>query len=359
MLINNKGLAMPLVLMTLLVLSILGVSLLQYSITDNKQVAMDKKQMQAFYIARSGADAVAQYILDNPKQAATLINAGKSDSEDLGEGAFNVLVYGDPGREVLIKSTGTVDGVSQEATLSIDRSNLFDAAIAADNIFISGNAARINGNVVYKYRISDNIGSAVIPSPYTVTQNRYLLFPPADFPSDFGLPLISGDGSIEFFGQNKQAANITVDSRGTLISMNNKNHELNVPLGSSNNPKDRILIVYNFELTGGEVTLHGSGRLLLFVNSFRGGGNFRIAPGSNATIVVFVKAGGSFNMNGTPEFRGIIYAPDALVNLSGNSSFTGSIVADTFTGGGNITLTYAGLNTSNLPIPLYRRGVWR
>lgn len=356
MLINKKGMAMPLVLMTLLVLSILGVSLLQYSVADNKQVAMDKQQMQAFYLARSGADAVAQHILDNPGQAASLINAGKSSPVYLGEGSFEVLVYGDPGSEILIEATGTVNGVSQKATLSVVRHNLFDVALAANDIDIHGNAARIYGNVVYKNRIS--VGPAVIPSDWTATRNPDLFFPPAIIPADSGLSLIPVDGLMEFSGRQKQTRNITVDSRGTLISMNNKNHELNVHLGSSTH-EDRILKVGTFRLNGGDLTLHGKGRLLLFVNNFEGGGNFKIAPGADATIVVFVKAGGSFNMNGTPEFMGAIYAPEAPVNLQGNVSFTGSIIADTITGGGNVTVTYRSLDTSELPILLFRRGRWR
>ena len=96
-----------------------------------------------------------------------------------------------------------------------------------------------------------------------------------------------------------------------------------------------------------------------YINNFVGGGNFKIAPGSDASIVVFVSAGGSFSMNGTPEFKGAIYAPEASVDLQGNVSFTGSIVANTITGGGNVTVTYSPINTSNLPIPLYSRGVWR
>jgi len=345
---------MPLVLMTLLVLSILGVSLLQYSVADNKQVAMDKQQMQAFYLARSGADAVAQHILDNPGQAASLINAGKSSPVYLGEGSFEVLVYGDPGSEILIEATGTVNGVSQKATLSVVRHNLFDVALAANNIDIHGGAANIYGNVMYKNTIS--VASGVIPNPWRATQNQDLFFPPATFPSDSGLSLIPVDGSMVFSGKQTEA--IIVDSRGTLISMNNKNHELNVHLGSSTH-EDRILKVGTFRLNGGNLTLHGKGRLLLFVNNFKGGGNFRIAPGADATIVVFVKAGGSFNMNGTPKFMGAIYAPEASVDLRGNVSYTGSIVANTITGAGNVTVTYSPINTSNLPIPLYSRGVWR
>lgn len=354
MLINKKGMAMPLVLMTLLVLSLLGVSLLQYSVADNKQVAMDKQQMQSFYLARSGADAVAQHILDNPGQAASLISAGKSSPVSLGEGNFDVLVYGDPGSEILIQATGTVNGVSQKATLSIVKLNLFDVALAANDINISGNAARIYGNVVYKNTIS--VASGVIPSPWTATQNQDLFYPPATFPSDLGLSLIPVAGSMVFSG--RQTENITFNSHGTLIEMKNNNHELNVDLGSSTH-EDRILKVDTFTLNGGNLTLRGKGRLLLYVNRFEGGGNFKIAPGSDATIVVFVKAGGSFNMNGTPEFRGVIYAPDASVDLRGNVSFTGSIVANSITGVGNVTVTYEKFNTSNLPIPLYRRGVWR
>jgi Tfp pilus assembly protein PilV len=48
---NNRGVAMPLVLVVIFVISLLGTALWQYSITDTMHVSMDGKGMQAYYLA--------------------------------------------------------------------------------------------------------------------------------------------------------------------------------------------------------------------------------------------------------------------------------------------------------------------
>lgn len=351
---GQKGMALPIVLVSMFVLTLLGVALLQYGVSDAVQVSKDQQRMQAYYLARSGADAVAQHILNNPSQAAPLISADKSSPVVLGNGTFEVLVYGNPNSEVLIESVGTVGNVTQKAVLSVVKMSLFDVALAGNSINISGNSARIYGNVVYRNSIS--VASSVIPSGWSATQDTTLSYPPATFPSDAGLALIPVNGNMVFSGH--QTENITVDSRGSLIHLNNNNHTLNIYLGSSTY-QDRVLKVSTVRLNGGKIILHGKGRLLLYVDTFEGGGNFQTSPGSDASIMTFVSNGGTFNMNGTPEYTGGIYAPQATVNLQGNVSYTGSIVADSILGGGNATVTYKALNTSDLPIPLYLKGVWR
>lgn len=351
---SEKGMALPLVLVVALVLTLLGGALLQYAVTDTIHVARDEKTMQAYYLARSGAAAVAQHLIDSPQVAPTLINAPKSDSVTIDNGEFDVIVYGNPGTEVIIESTGTVDGVSVTASLSVAKLDLFDVALYGNTIDFGGNA-KINGNIIYKDSFSLS-GSAILNGEDE--QDPYMSYPDAPFPADVGLTLLnSPSGNVHLTGGNN-TLEVTTDSRANEIRLNSNNASINVRLGSGT-PQDRILKVSNFQLNGGDLVLHGTGRLLLYVDTFVGGGNFIHAPGSDADVIVFVAEDGLFNMGGTPEFQGAVYGPKATVDLTGTVVFNGSIIADEILGGGNTTVSYAEISSDNLPLQYYAQGVWR
>ena len=122
---DERGIALPVVLMVMIVLSVLGTALWQYSTADTVQVTVDEKKMQAYYLARAGAEATAQYIRNNPSSAATLINDPKTDpmymsdgTNDYGNGTYEVDVTGDP-NNVKIESTGTVNDVKQTVVITL------------------------------------------------------------------------------------------------------------------------------------------------------------------------------------------------------------------------------------------------
>lgn len=113
---NIKGGALVLVIIILAVFSILGVTLLTISLTENKQAIYQEKKVQAYYIARSGAEAVGSYIINHPKE--NLIDQN-SEPTTLGRGSFQIKVPRGEDRAIIIKSTGRVDSVIQVVTLRI------------------------------------------------------------------------------------------------------------------------------------------------------------------------------------------------------------------------------------------------
>jgi len=126
---NERGTALPMVLVVMIVLSLLGTALWQYSTADTMQVTADEKKMQAYYLARAGAEATAQYIRNNPDSASTLINDQKTDpvymsdgTDDFGNGTYEVDVTGDP-NNITIESTGTVTNVKQTVVIKLTLTN--------------------------------------------------------------------------------------------------------------------------------------------------------------------------------------------------------------------------------------------
>ncbi|GAB6182085.1 hypothetical protein JCM14036_34040 [Desulfotomaculum defluvii] len=131
---NQKGAAMIVALMVLLVVALLGTALWQYSSTDRLQVFRDEKRMQAYYIARAGADAtrskintILGLIVWENDQPVVLRNTNNDFFEN---GNFEVVTTIekikdsetnlDIGKKVKILSTGTVQDVSETVEINID-----------------------------------------------------------------------------------------------------------------------------------------------------------------------------------------------------------------------------------------------
>lgn len=117
---------MPLVLMVILVITLLGTALWYYSMTDIKHVSIEEKAMQAHYLARSGAELVADYAINNFESLISLDSyPWTSGPHSLGGNAekhFSVRINKQAQR-IIIESTGEVDGITQTLILEIDSSN--------------------------------------------------------------------------------------------------------------------------------------------------------------------------------------------------------------------------------------------
>jgi hypothetical protein len=130
MVIGKKGAAIPLVLITMFVLSLLGTAIWQYSMADTIHVARDELRMKAYYLARSGAEATLQAWMQSPLvdkpfgSSNTVYLDGNTDKlvtslpDEVG-GSFDVSVT-EESNVVKITSVGTVQGVSQTVRVSIN-----------------------------------------------------------------------------------------------------------------------------------------------------------------------------------------------------------------------------------------------
>lgn len=71
---KSSGYVLIVVLCVFSVLTILGTAFLSFSTNENKIVNKQKDNMQAYYAARAGADAIASYLVEYPNQVTTLKN---------------------------------------------------------------------------------------------------------------------------------------------------------------------------------------------------------------------------------------------------------------------------------------------
>ena len=62
---NEQGSALLLTIIITMILLVLGGALVSFSLMERGQVGRDEADLRAYYIARSGADLVAQLVLEN------------------------------------------------------------------------------------------------------------------------------------------------------------------------------------------------------------------------------------------------------------------------------------------------------
>lgn len=119
---GTKGLAMPLVLLVMFVMTLLSAALWQYSMKDLKHVTIEEKRMQAHYLARSGAELVRDYLIAHPDEFNSIkdLTSETQSYQNNSNNFFTVKVYEDEHGTRLIESTGKVDDVSETLILEMD-----------------------------------------------------------------------------------------------------------------------------------------------------------------------------------------------------------------------------------------------
>ena len=111
---NEKGVALPLVLIVMIVTMLLGTALWQYSMTDITHVSKEEKKMQAYYLARSGAELIA----DLKGEGTYTITENTPYNFTFDGHVINVVVGNDNGNDI-ITSTVTIGGITETLILNI------------------------------------------------------------------------------------------------------------------------------------------------------------------------------------------------------------------------------------------------
>ncbi len=131
---DEKGAAMIVALLVMVVLLLLGTALWQYSTSDTIHVAMDEKRMQAYYLARAGADATLEIWMQSDNESRP---SGESEPVyfDEDQGSFTsdyienagkfVVTINTNGDVTSIESIGTVDDISQKVTVNVSAASQY------------------------------------------------------------------------------------------------------------------------------------------------------------------------------------------------------------------------------------------
>lgn len=361
---DQRGMALVAVLIIASILTILGTTIWYYSTRDVMEADRTGKKMQAYYLARSGADAVAQYIMTNPdnidmaKYVESLINSPESDPVKLDgvPGSFKVKVTKDEDKSLVIISTGIVDNVKDSARLTLNRANVtpsLDVALFTATSINMGQkgSAKIIGDVatnaeepnsVYfpwsayiKGNLSigpngdiDKVISGARPNPKDNVEgmiqnlNATRTYELPKFPEiPTSLPF---RGIVEAGWNPSPPYPISNDGAYSDIIVYS---ELIIHIGE----QDRTIVVDNLTISGsGKITLNrtGNGKLYLYVKNkldIQDAGRVNVTGQPN-DVILYYKGSDTVHVGGDTKFVGCAYLEKADIKIGNSGGITGHII---------------------------------
>ncbi len=353
---EQKGMAIPMVLVFMAVLMMLGTALMQFSTAEAIQVARGKDKKQAYYVARTGADATAAWIIGNYNDVSELNAASYLPFNGTGYldyGNFKVNVEELDNGKLRINSRGFAGNTSDIVNLTVVPQDLFDNAMFGTAFINLKGSVIINGNLECNGTITFDGTAYTMSDEYECIENSERIYPEVDpFPENNSTEIIDvSNGITHPITSESSYDKINVKNGGTL---------------SFNVSTDTVVIVNDLDVKG-SLKVEGTGTLYLYVRNFVVGGNGKVVNNADSTsLIVLLPPNGLINFGGSPEFRGIIYGPNATATFSGDTEFTGSLIAGEVVNNGNPTVNYdpavADLSPDDIPVDnLFtglERGVW-
>lgn len=363
---NNKGIVLAYVLVIMAVMSILGFVFIHISLTETLHTARDKSKMQAYYLAKSGVEATVSWMLNTANDGKSLIGRTSDPVELAGSninGTYIVTVIGNVTSPILlVKGTGTVNGVSNTATMSIN-TGVFEGAVFKDMIYASTivtlkGTVDVYGDVSAGIKVDLNGGAKVLG---IINYPSVRDYPAIVFPAN---PSTFGDGSF-----NNAILDIGADSDEMMVyNLFSSNGDLTIKTGG----KVVTLVVDKLDIKGAliidggikEDETDGGGRLRLFVKTKADlqvvKMNYDLNP---RNLFIFMGVGSGLSFSGNTFINSLIYAPDANISSSGNANFTGFEIAGTVDMVGCSFLpnkfgSFDDIGIDDLPVVTYEKGSW-
>lgn len=361
---NQKGVTMIITLIVILVFTLLGAAIWQYGINSVKQADKNYKQKQAYYIARSGAEAFSTHILSESDTASLKNSLNKaigitSEPIDIGDGTCTILLKRN-GSKIEIEATGNYKGETAKATLDIRE--VLDIGMPSkifENIIFSTGSITLNGNVGINGTLEANGDINITGGSSSYEANSSKVYPMVVFPENTSTDKVNvTEGSVKPISGNKYYDEITVETDGIL--------QINLSGGGD------LILVANKIYIEGELRVQGSGRLLLYVKDLKTANNKGYIniynPLSIDSFIVLMPENGVYDVS---RFHGLLYAPGASVTIQGDNSFTGAMVAGDVVNNGNTGIIYvtdAGfithsyfedVETTRITTIRYYKGQWK
>ena len=357
---NQQGSVLVVVMVAMAALLILGGTLSTAALSDQRQAIRQQKNNEAYYIARSGAEAVEAVLIKNFSGIHNYI--GLSTEGELGSGRFETkVIEGDDGA-VVIESTGYAGNQSEKLTLTLtfpgdgDSGDpagpgflpIFDMAVFSHgNIKLEG-SSKIVGNAATG---SIERGAVDFANDQTSVENLYIgpggdpaivvnapkpsrnyqsvgnlekerLYPEPVFP-DFptGLPRrsdIIATGNIRnlLINQPGQYNEIKIDG----------SCKLTIDVGNS----DLVIRAKKFIVDGNadvEINRTGDGKLLLYVEDiFTSTAHFNENGPPGALIIYYQGTSENLKFSDWQKLPAHFFAKQATLEIGGSGGLIGNMI---------------------------------
>lgn len=357
---NNKGMALPLVLIVMLVATLLTTAILQFSVAELTHVSKTEKKMQAHYLARSGADAMAGHLIRNPSQVTSI--AAKTSPTQMATGTiapgkdFYLDVTGSPSDGVTISAKSSYDGITATSDLILEpvsAASIFRYVISSRQNLDVSRMKQVVGNLESRGSITRRHGVNPGDSPNS----------PIYYPSPI-IPLLPSGGHLNI--RNNQRVTLTESRFFSTINMAPNAH---LEFRTQGNV---LRIVVDTFTAKGNVTVNvvGGGRLELYIT---GRADFQtplvVNDSDPNSLFIFLRDGIHLNISANGVINGYIYGPNSNVGIqSAHTTIKGAVIANSVSksnnnaspSNGNVIFHPVSERIGNLDgVIILRRKLWR
>lgn len=324
MILNKKdGVALAIVLIITAALSVLGVGILSLSLAETKQVAYQNKKMQAYYLAKSGADIVSGYIIENPSQSSVtaLVGSGKSSQNNqLGNGSFDVQVTSAGGYgQVIVEAKGYVGDIDNTVKVYMSRlkmSEIVDKAIYSNKALDIKNMIVTNGDI----QSGENI-TFTPPGSHNEFTGKDFPYSPRIMEIDWGastagLPVLASLPADRIINNSCELPGTISLGNGQSLTFNTSN-------------VDMVVLAHNLSIKE-SLIINGTGRVFLYVDgtmTVKTNGDINTAPSSQ--LFIYLNTGSTLDLQAGKILNGYIFGPEATVIVqSDHTLVNGAIFSD-------------------------------
>jgi len=346
---ENDGYFLITTIIIMAVLLIMGSVLLNISLSEYKQSERNKDQIKAYYLARSGAEFVADSIINGDIEAEDSTFSINNKSQKIADINITEESLSNPNKKnYKIKSTAkaNTNSISETVTLNLVKEEI--TGLFNNAIFTKGDIDLSHNNGVVTGTNPDNPGNKPSVESYnniigaddsiiSITNSEKTMPP---------IPYFPEIGDENFVNDKNPSNNNVISESGYYgdIRINNGNNGKNgngkgnnnndsdglvidttdgTPNNSSDD-KDIFILLDNINLTE-DITIKGEGRVSLFINNH---GEFKTPNLETDQLFVFLKENATFTLQANSEFNGYIYGPDAEITMNSKwTEFKGAIVA--------------------------------
>lgn len=288
---NQDGYILATTLIVLVVMVILSLALIDTSSSESLQSKHYEKQLQAKYLAKSGTEIMADYIINNTDDFEILFldkAANFPFVKDLNGGSISVdVVKTSDGLEII--SEGSFKNSTEETKLLLK-----NIALGNEPLFYQ-DLEKVDQDPT-KTRYKKGLGEPTISEP---TSNGNLNQDKRDYTIDLNV--------------DKKYNNIKIDDGYTL--------KINT------HGQDRILIVDSFKIDGYINLSDDGGRVFLFVKSSATFENSY--KDIKNQLIIFAMDGSKVTINPDTDKESYlyIYAPFATLELNSSAKISGSVIS--------------------------------
>jgi len=351
---NNDGFALVASIILIAILLVLITVLVNISLAEYRQAERNKNDVKAYFLARSGADLMANYIINNESDASALLETGKD--YNLRDGSENFIstinILNKTTKNYEISSNAEINGVSKTVKVNIKKYDLFDTAIfAKSNLdFSKMEDLDLNDANINVETNGDNINDPenFIPDEQEIT-NSTKEFKSIDWDTNPTIQeLVNNDPT------GKEIIDDTISESGYYKDVTYTNGTLTVDFGD----KDTINIaVDNFDFKADMNFIPADDLTNRHLNLYvKESITFQTPNVEIPNLNIFLMKDSEITLianSDLPDEKGIfVYGPEATMVMQSNQThFAGGIIVDSFEGQGNLAMgsyTYQPFSTEDM-----------